>query len=68
MAFPLGPSYAELPLVEIDVGPLERHDLAASQPGFATEQDSEVRLRFRSRGFDEPFVLVEIVTRSKLAT
>lgn len=61
VTLPLGTSHAQLPLVEIDVRPLQRHDLAASQPSLPAKEHGQVRLRFRSRRFDEPFVLVEIV-------
>ena len=33
---------AQLPLVQVDVGPLERHDLAAAQSGLAAKQHNEL--------------------------
>ena len=37
----------ELPLRQVDVRPLQRHDLAAPQPGFAAEQHDQMRRRRR---------------------
>ena len=37
VTFPLRASHAELPFVQIDVGPLQRHDFAASQSRLTTQ-------------------------------
>jgi hypothetical protein len=42
VSFPVGSTHAQLPLIEIDVLPLERHNLAASETRVAAEQDDEV--------------------------
>jgi hypothetical protein len=41
VALPLGTCHGQLPFGEVDVGPLERHDLAASQPRLAAQQDDQ---------------------------
>lgn len=47
---------------EIDVIPIQRHDLAAPQARLAAQQDDEMGIPVdRRRGLDEPLVLVEVV-------
>jgi hypothetical protein len=47
---------------EVNVGPLERQDLTATQPSIATEENHQVGVRVHGlRCLDEAFVLIEIV-------
>src|SRR4051794_26258588 len=61
VALPFGTRHGHLPLGQIDVGPLERHHLAAAEPGLAAQQDDEQRRRFGTSRLHEPFELVEVV-------
>lgn len=59
---PVGPADAELPVHQIDVGPLQRNHLAAPQSRLTAQQRDEVGPRVEAaRRVDEPFVLVEVV-------
>jgi hypothetical protein len=54
--------YANLPFLQIYITPLEGHHLATPKASVPTQEHDQVRIRIqRSCGFDQPFVLVEIV-------
>jgi hypothetical protein len=64
VALPLGPSHAQATLREIHVLPFQRHHLAASQPGFAAQQDDQLRSVVRlSRRLHQAFEGLEAVKR-----
>ena len=62
LALPVGPFHAHLALVEIDVGPFERHHLAASKAGLAAKKHDEVCPRIEGlRRYYQTLKGIEIV-------
>src|SRR5436190_23015516 len=62
LPLPLRALDAELPLVEIDVAPLERHDFSTSQPGLSAEQHDQLGTPIeRPRRIDECLVRGKVV-------
>ena len=61
VAFPFRTCHGQLPFGEVDVGPLERDDLAASQPRLAAQQNNQDGQRFGLSHVHEPFEFVEVV-------
>jgi hypothetical protein len=63
-AFPLGPLDDESPFRQVDIGPLQRLDFAASQSGISTQKNHEMLLRAHDLPrFDEALVRGEVVER-----
>ena len=61
MPLPFGPQHAELPLVQVDIPPLERQDFAAAQSGVAAQQHDEMGASIeRHGGVYQPGVLVKV--------
>jgi hypothetical protein len=58
---PLRPLHRELPFVQIEIAPLERHHLPTPEAGFTAQQHDEVGVQLRLGGFDQLLVLVEVV-------
>ena len=59
MAFPLGTRHGQLPFSEVDVGPLERHDLAASQSRLAAQGTTRTRQMQQTKVRNEVDELIE---------
>ena len=58
MTLPVRTLHAELPLLEVDVAPFERHHLAAPQARVAAQKHNELRRSIEClRGSDQPLVL-----------
>jgi hypothetical protein len=53
VTFPVRALHAQLPLVQIDIAPLQRHHLATPQSGVASQEHDEMRASIeRLRGID----------------
>jgi hypothetical protein len=47
VTLPLGSLDAQLAFLQTNITPFERHNFTAPQPGVASQQDDEVRIRIR---------------------
>ena len=57
----IGVAHADPISTEVHVVPTHCHHFAGSQPGVSAEQHGEISTGvYTSRGFDEPFVLIEV--------
>ncbi|HSF18341.1 MAG TPA: hypothetical protein VLK65_22605 [Vicinamibacteria bacterium] len=53
------PLHMKLTLGEVDVGPLQRHHLSATQPSVPSQEHNQPLVAHRC--LDQPFVLVEVM-------
>jgi hypothetical protein len=62
LAFPVRVAHADLSSFEVDIGPLQRDDLADAQPTFTAQQGDDVgAVVDRSRRFEQLLVCIEVV-------
>ena len=64
VAFPLGPLDHDLPFRQVDIGPLQGHDLATAKSGVSTQKHGEMGLwTHELRRLDQALVRGEVVER-----